>query len=237
MTLLRAVACAGLLVQVACSAAVPAPPRAASQSDWDGARNKLESARARAGAQPYVDRVRVAFRAPGTATIGGRGAVAVSPGAAMRLIVVGPAGVTALDLWVTPNRWRLSIPAIGLLQRGEQSAPASMPVGFFRAWLVRPFIGRLLTIVGDELVLAEGGAIERISGAIEEGRGRMVRREGTSIEQIEMLAPSGADGAEGRVRYRALSTGLEVDVWVEGRSTAPPDVAAFADPDLPEGSP
>ena len=164
----------------------------------------------------------------------------MAPGEAMRLILLGPGGSTALDVWVTPDRWRCHVPALGLLRRGGENAPAGLPIAFFRAWFIAPFAGRLLTSSGGELVLRDRAATVRMSAGVAFGRGRLVRREGTSVEQLDLLDL--LDGGEStaknaHIRYQSEGSGVEVELLVEGRSSEAPDPEAFADPDAREPPP
>jgi hypothetical protein len=53
-------------------------------------------------------------------TLGGRGVLAVAPGEALRLVLLGPGGVTALDVWMDAHRYRIAIPAIDRVFRGAR---------------------------------------------------------------------------------------------------------------------
>jgi len=115
--------------------------------------------------EPYVELIRVALREPRTGSvIEGRGAVAVDPRRAMRLVLLGPGGRTALDVWVSSDAWRFSVPAIDMIRRGQADQPSSdVPVGFFRWWFLEPLDGRLLSIApsrngGRQFVLRDGKA-------------------------------------------------------------------------------
>ncbi len=75
-----------------------------------------------------------------------RGAVAVDPRHALRMILIGPGGVTALDAWITDERFRFVVPPISLERRGGGDAESArgLPIGFFRWWMLHPLDGRLL---------------------------------------------------------------------------------------------
>src|SRR5690606_141188 len=106
---MRALIAALLATAVACGPRPPGPPEV-SQAEWTLARARLADLRAAQPRRPYVERVRVAFVEPRTGRrYEGRGAVAVSPSRAARMMLVGPGGTTALDLWVTKERFRLSM--------------------------------------------------------------------------------------------------------------------------------
>jgi len=83
--------------------------------------------------------------------IRGRGGLAVVPGRALRMILVGVAGVTMLDAWVTPARWRVAVPMLGVLRRGGADDPADLPIGFLRWWFFTPLEGRLFAATFDRV--------------------------------------------------------------------------------------
>jgi hypothetical protein len=74
----------------------------------------------------------------------GRGALAVRPRQALRMILLGPGGTTAMDVWIAGDRWRVSIPALDKVLRGDASTkemPRGIPVPLLRRWVVEPFGG------------------------------------------------------------------------------------------------
>lgn len=206
-----------------------------SQSDWDHARAALAKVRARTPRASYVERIRVAFKEPRTGKVfTGRGAIAVDPHNALRMILLGPAGTTALDVWASDDHWRFAIAAANIMRRGGSESPPELPIGFFRSWFLRPYEGELLTIAHDDLVLRDRGAVLRIQGVLAPGVAplRVTRREGQSVEWLEVIDRGAHPPIGERVRYRAMSTGLEVEVLVESLSPDPADPAAFLDPDV-----
>ena len=89
----------------------PRPPP--TQAEWTVARDQLASLRQSVPRAPYVQEVSISFREPGTGKVfDGRGAIAVDPAHAMRMILIGPGGATALDAWVTRDQWRFAIPNV-----------------------------------------------------------------------------------------------------------------------------
>ena len=83
--------------------APPKPPP--TQAQWTVARDRLAALRQTVPHTPYVQEVSISFREPGTGKVfDGRGAIAVDPAHAMRMILVGPGGATALDAWVTNDQ-------------------------------------------------------------------------------------------------------------------------------------
>jgi len=149
------------LVLAACAGKPAAAPKV-TQEEWSAAREMLGALRARTPDHAYVERVQIALREPRTGKIfEGRGAIAVQPGHALRMILVGPGGSTALDLWITPDRWRLHAPALGPPRHGT-TAPPELPIGFFRWWFLAPYDGRLLTIDEGKVVMRSGDSTVRL---------------------------------------------------------------------------
>jgi hypothetical protein len=226
---------------VASGACVPheqAPFGTPSQAEWTLARGRLAELRASQPSHPYVEVVHVYVRDPRTGrTFQGRGAVAVDPHRAMRMVLVGPGGATALDAWTTRDRWRFALPALDRVQRGSVSDDA-LPVGFFRWWFLAPFDGRLLTArarPGSTLfVLRQGSAtitmlFETAGDSARAGLAQ--RREGGGLDRLAWLGrglvPAGGD----RALYEQPRTGLRVEVDIESISGDPPDPEDFQDPD------
>lgn len=212
----------------------PASP-AVTQAAWDEARGRLEALRARFFERPYVERLRVSLREPRTHRVfEARGAVAVQPGTAARMVLIGPAGATALDMWLGRDGWRFHVPALGPARRGgRDDSPAELPVGFFRWWLLAPLSGRLLTVTErGELVLRDGGATVRI-GARAFGphlEMRATRTVGARGERLFLVGLAARPAAGDVARYVDQRSGLSVDVTVEGVSPLD-DLAALLDPD------
>jgi hypothetical protein len=81
-------------------------------------------------------------------TVKARGAVAVRAPEQLRMIMLGPGGTTAMDLWMRGGRFRFSIPSLGREIVGDDRTPAEkkrgLPVDFLRAFMLDPLGGRLL---------------------------------------------------------------------------------------------
>ncbi len=169
-----------------------------------------------------------------------RGAAAVSPPEALRLVLVGPGGGTALDLWIAGDAFRLELPALELVKRGDARADAdehaALPVAFLRAWLVRPFDGRLLYAYdrddGSRLFRLRDGAVH---ATLERHRDRSLTLSRSSRGGREQ-AHASAESC-GHARYVNEATGLVVEVVCESQRFEPPPARAFADPDEPTASP
>lgn len=73
----------------------------------------------------------------------GRGVVVIQPKHALRMILLGPGGTTAMDVWIVDGRFRVAIPAISRVVRGDASTPRStmrgMPIDLLWRLLVDPF--------------------------------------------------------------------------------------------------
>jgi hypothetical protein len=186
--------------------------------------------------KPYVQKVRLAIGDPRTGKqYEARGAVAVMPDKAARMMLLGPGGATALDVWVTKDRFRFAVPAINLEKRGgkDPAEGRGLPIGMLRWWFLSPLAGRVLLARSTEgesaWILRDGAATVTVRS---DGRRFIaLRKEGDHLEGIEWAArglvpQSGAHGRYVEGRY-----GLRVDVVVEEVLTAEPDPEAFADPD------
>jgi hypothetical protein len=227
-------------------APAPAPLFAEGTAAWQ--RGLARLAEVRAAAAPDVARtmrVSLTLREPVTGhVLRARGAVAIRPPASLRMILVGPGGATALDLWTRGDRFRFAVPAIGLVRRGDASTPRAelrgMPIDFLRGWMLRPAAGTLLwharTADADRFVLRDGAAtvdwLARDDGRVSATRATFgPRGEGapTRIE-IERFEASGLGCAD--VVYTQASTGLVVDARCEGEDRDhPPSPRAFEDPE------
>jgi hypothetical protein len=216
--------------------------RAPSGTEWRAARQQLEQLRARyAPPGAYTMNVTLELTEPYTGQrVRARGAVAVSPAEhALRMIMLGPGGTTALDLWVCQDRFRFVLPAADLSRRGDARTPRSelrgLPVEFLRWWLLAPLGGQLLFTLdgesGRRYVLRDGAAVVDVRAG--PGLGLEVeRRSEQDRERVQAEGPGCAS-----VRYDQASTGI--DLWVRceqlDRSRTPP-AEAFADPDDPTQS-
>jgi hypothetical protein len=224
-----------------------APPPAPSwvhptPAEWREASAGLDRLRAELPATSYTALVSTTLRDPRSGrVIDGRGALAVAPGVGLRMILVGVAGATLLDAWVTPSAWRIAVPAASIVRRGGAAAPATLPVAFLRWWFLARFAGGLFAarVRPDErlwLVRDGHAVIELRRGFCEHGTRLVARRRtpGASDSESVVECRAGAVPSAGdTVRYADETSGLEVTFAVEGLSSEPPDPAAFRDPDDP----
>ncbi|MBX3186913.1 MAG: hypothetical protein KF819_07860 [Labilithrix sp.] len=207
-----------------------------SQYEWTIARDRLSRVRRGIPDRPYVERVRLAIADPRTGKqYEARGAIAVSPSRAARMMLVGPGGTTALDVWVTKDRFRFVVPSINLERRGG-SDPADakgLPIGMLRWWFLSPLDGRLLiarsTPAESAWVLREGRAT--ISVRSDGRRFIALRRENDGLEAIEWIGRGLFPTPGARGRYIDGRYGLRVEIFVEDVLPNEPDPGAFVDPD------
>jgi len=219
-----------------------APPEVAkavpdvTQHEWTVARERLARLRSGRSDRPYVERVRLSINDPRTGRqYQARGAVAVSPGRAARMILVGPGGTTALDVWVTKERFRFAVPAIKLEKRGgtDPAEARGLPIGMLRWWFLSPLAGRLLlarsTQAESSWILRDGQATVTVRS--DGSHFVALRREGDTLEGIEWLSRGLVPQSGEHGRYIEGRFGLRVEVHVEEVLKAEPDPEAFSDPD------
>jgi hypothetical protein len=191
--------------------------------------------------------VRVALREPRTGRVfDARGGLAVDPGRALRMILIGPGGATALDAWVTADAYRFEVPPVGLLRRGGVQAEAGLPVDFFREWFLAPLAGRLLASFAGSLdavglppcrgrwfILRSGDATltfcDQTPGSLDIVA---TRRTQSTLERLAFKGVSLAPHAGDHSEYEDQRSGVRAIVDVESVDDAPPDAVAFVDPDL-----
>ncbi|MCC6556843.1 MAG: hypothetical protein IT372_28130 [Polyangiaceae bacterium] len=235
-----------------------APSPRPGQAAWREARARLDALRREAeGAGARTLRVRLALREPRSGhVLEARGAVAIAPApsggaeGALRMILLGPGGTTALDLWTRGDRFRFAIPAVDLLKRGDATTPRAalrgLPVEFLRWWLLRPAAGDLLwhgrAGATDDFVLRDGDAIIELrlaeGGLVGARRTTWAAAPSQPPRPVdEEIVMAGRVGC-GTVRYAQASTGLLVTITCEGEERdRAPDPRAFVDPDaLPGGA-
>ncbi|WP_438014722.1 hypothetical protein WMF18_28000 [Sorangium sp. So ce315] len=252
------------------AALLPRPPPGApaarpDASAWrDGRRRLADLRREVEGAGPRTLRVRLALREPRTGQVleargaiaiappavaadgraRGAGSAAVEPGGALRMILLGPGGTTALDLWTRGDRFRFAVPALDLLKRGDASTPRAslrgLPVDFLRWWMLHPAEGKLLwyerAASADSFVLRDGDAVIELRvddrGAIGARRTTWSASSGARRRQLDEEVVIAERMGCGNVRYAQASTGLLVTVICEAEERdRAPDPRAFVDPD------
>ncbi|MFO0757179.1 MAG: hypothetical protein U0359_11860 [Byssovorax sp.] len=254
-----------LLVAIACllsaCAAAPSPrepswlptdPSALSPSieTWRSLRADLSALRSRTET-PRTLKLDLTLREPTTGKVlHARGAAAIAPPGSLRMILLGPGGTTALDLWIHGDDYRFAVPALGLVKRGDAATPPAerrgLPVDFLRFWLLHPARGELLFAERERggaarFTLRDGDAVVDLRSL--EHQRIEARRRTFSARPGEPAVPSDEETvtAEGlgcaAARYHQASTGLDVEVRCEGESLDPPSERAFVDPDAEGGAP
>jgi hypothetical protein len=191
----------------------------------------------RSGA-PWSFGVRVALREPRTGRIvEGRGAVAVAPGQAVRMILVQGPGSTVMDAWVAPDRWRVAIPPIDVVRRGGADEATDLPIGFLRWWFLAPLAGDVFAAASDEArdrwLLRAGDAVVSLTvSACARGEAwEAIRRTGSRVERVRECRAGAKPSAGDSADYDDASSGLRVHVEVDESTHGPPDPDAFRDPD------
>jgi hypothetical protein len=181
---------------------------------------------------------------PAGRSLEARGAIAVAPGRAVRMILVGGAGLTMLDAWVASDRWRIAIPPRSVVRRGGAEEPNDLPIGFMRWWFLTPLRGTLFaggeTTAGTEWLLRDGDAVsDLLAGRCEGGSLLRVQRRlhGRGEFVDECTAVAAPPRAGDWVKYADERTGLRVDLVVESVSGEAPRPEAFSDPDGEGGAP
>jgi hypothetical protein len=234
----------GYLVSVGCGAPSPGPSKPwpthePSVAEWRGWRESLANLRERhAPTNGYTMRLALELQEPLSGQmLRARGAVGVAPDQrALRMILVGPGGATALDLWICGAQSRFAVPALDLVWRGDGQPSSAqsrgLPVGFLRWWLLDPLAGRLLfagrLAATDRYVLRSEAALLDLQRRADGGL-RVERRVAGALERVESSGSSCPT-----VRYREQSTGLDIRVTCEGLDLGrAPTPAALADPDEP----
>jgi hypothetical protein len=228
-----------LLAGLASCSQAPAPWRGASSDEWPTLRAELARLRERRPRQPWAAGLRATMRQQRAGrAFDARGGMAVAPGRALRMILVGGAGATLLDAWVTRDRWRIAVPPAAIVRRGGSDEPRDLPIAFLRWWFFRPLEGTLFAAArsegtggADDVFLlhdADGATLELRVGACL----RASRRLGARTERVEdCSARDGATRPGDRVRYEDEASGLTVDLQLESLAAEPPDEEAFGDPD------
>jgi hypothetical protein len=231
---------ASALAITACTGVRTAPWPAATTQSFTTLRGQLDARRDQRPTAPWAAGLRVTLRDPHTGKIlDGRGAIAVAPGRAVRMVLIGGAGATMLDAWVTGTRWRVAVPPLDLVRRGGLEEPPDMPVGFLRWWFLTPLTGALVAAAvldrDPVWVLREGGAmVELRSPADERGCLQATRRAPGHAETVEECREAAAPTAGDSARYVDERSGLKVDLRLESISP-PPGAEAFEDPDMASG--
>lgn len=236
-----------VLIGLAGCAPSPSPARwvPPSREELTAARAWLDALRDELG--PRTEEVAMTIEAPLLpGAIRARGAVAIAPGRAARVVLLGPGGTTAADLWMDRARHRLAIPAREEVVRGERGdALRGMPLELFRTWFLEPLDGELLDASIDDDVLVAVLRTEDATVFVRAERGTPISAGDLRIERVPLAAPGArAEGGErdvetihaphgttcGRVSYTRPRVGMRAEIACASRK---PGVAerALVDPD------
>ena len=239
---------AGLALAMTANGCIEPTARAGlpiDQEIWTAYRQRLAELREGRPEHPYVERVRLGVFSPRTGKkIEARGALAVDPGKAARLVMVGPGGATALDAWVTPDRYRFVIPAIHKEVRGgkELDDTLGVPVGFLRWWILAPLEGDLLTLdtphwegAPPMMILGDGVATYGVTSEPDKGRITVIRRTMGHVDAVQWFARNLKPASGQHGQYTDMEHHITVDVFIEEVMPDAPDPAAFIDPDSEKG--
>lgn len=234
---------------VACAPA-PRPWPSPDASTYARLRGQLEERRDARPSSPWAAGIHVVLREPTSGrTVEGRGAIAVAPGRAVRMILLAGAGSTMLDAWVSTERYRIAIPALDRVRSGSETEVADLPVGFLRWWFLSPLRGTLFAAsastgqTDDVWLLRTGESVVELRAAPckpGEGQGQglvAIRRAGGHAERVLECRGRAAGASVGDfAEYDDLVMGLHVRIDVESVASAPPDEQAFRDPDAAGGA-
>jgi hypothetical protein len=227
-----------LPVSISCSA----PPRPvwlhADASEWPALQERLVEVRDARPRDPWAAVVHVTMRAPRTGHVeDGRGAIAIAPGRAVRMILVGGAGFTLLDAWVSRDRWRIAVPPANVVRRGGASDdPDDLPVGFLRWWFFTPLEGALFAAARTDsgmlwLLHDADAVIELLETPCSGGRLLAVTRRAHGRSETVRECRGRVARAGDWVEYGDAASGLGIRLVVESVASEVPHDGAFGDPD------
>lgn len=231
-----------LLLSASLAACVPAPKPwpGATPDTWPALRAKLAEERARWPVRPWSAEVDTVLHEPRSGrTVRGRGGIAVHPARGVRLILLGVAGFTMLDAWVTPGAWRVAVPPLGIVRRGGKDEPSDLPIAFLRGWFFRPLAGTLFAAAfepgGPTWLLRDGRAVVELRARACDRGTRLIasRREDGRTQSVDECRAGGPPRAGDHVHYEDGATGLAVDLTLAAVGDRPPATQAFDDPDIP----
>lgn len=232
----------GALLVASCS--VPARPAwsPTDASDWPALKQRLEEEREARPCNPWAAVVHVTMREPRAGhVVDGRGAIAVAPGRAVRVVLVGGAGLTLLDAWIAGAKWRIAVPPAQVVRRGGASDdPADLPVGFLRWWFFTPLDGTLFAgahgDAGTRWLLRAGDAVVEVvrASGLDGGFLTVTRRLHGRSEVVRERAATLHAGDW--VEYKDEASGLAIRLVVESVADRPPEEDAFRDPDAQGGT-
>ncbi len=152
------------------------------------------------------------------------------------MILVGPGGATAIDVWATKAAWRFAVPPLAIHRRGGSEDDPTLPVGFLRWWFLAPVDGTLLTSVASEqglrlILRSDDSIIDLVEREGESGRTMVASRRAPGLsDRVEFHGASFTPSPGDRATYDEEPSGVHVEVVVEDAADTP-DPEAFVDPD------
>lgn len=210
---------------------VPCPELSTSEELRD-ARGRLERLRGERSGEPYSREVTAEIASGAGArpfSLRARGAIAVSPGRAARLVLVGAGGVSVFDAWVTPTAYRVKagervfrVPNRSVAS--ERTVSVEVPVALLREAFVRPLAGNVVFACRGEpwtIGVRDDGRVSRIT-AIDRGL-----RLATGSASLTIVRA----GDEERAEYVDPTAKVRVVVTSGPRSAESPDPEAFEEPE------
>ncbi len=221
----RRVAAAAAVATLALGCASSAAPSA--RCPPKAARDAAVSALADASARLDAGRARTLHVSASVTSRGlsrrGRGVVAVRPPGDVRMILLGPSGLTALDVWISGPRDRLEVPSLEHVELDGAGRPGR-PQSFLRWWLLAPLSGRVLWVdeAGRVTLRAPDGALV----SVELGATRLLATRRTSVDVEHLAAELSSCG---RASWRSARGGVEIEISCESSGGAAPD-RAFEEP-------
>jgi hypothetical protein len=205
---------------------------------WRAIQQTLTAEREARPRAPWAAGVSVVMHEPRTArVVDGRGAIAVAPGRGLRMILVGAAGMTMLDAWVTRDKWRIAVPPAAIVRRGDLEEPRELPIAFLRWSFFRPLEGTLFAgaMHGDHVLflLRDHDAVLEVRRCSCD-RGELTlttRRLRGRAERLDECRAASAPRPGDWVHYESDASGLRVDLAIETVAKDAPEEDAFRDPD------
>lgn len=173
-----------------------------------------------------------------------RGAVAMDPAKGdLRMILLGPGGGTAVDLWMHEDAYRFVVPAMNRTMRGDGTTPVAqkkgLPIDFLGWWMLHPLRGELVFVEERDGALSfvlrdeQRATIAYVDGTLgADGAFTATRTTWAGDQKIDEETLKASGLGCGRVEYTQASTELHVVAECEAESSDVPD-RAFADPDAP----
>jgi hypothetical protein len=161
------------------------------------------------------------------------------------MVLVGPAGGTMLDVWVTREQWRLAIPPANRIRKGGagESNPRGgddhdLPIEFLRWLFFTPLQGTLFGGAREPdgllFMLRDGDAVLEVRlRSCDRGRLAITtRRSQWHTERLGECRASNTPQPGDWAHYHDENSGLDVQLTIESVGGGPPDEVPFRDPEM-----